>query len=177
MTTTASRTYLYVPPPRGGATGLPATIPGETTVEVNIGQRPFLIGVGDTANARRQRYFAGEGLTLLQQEKELLDYYKIDETSDALRALLPEFFRSLPRCQSDTNVFLKKGCEPVYQLLWMAKMSRATKGAAEMRAVETALAPLGGIVTSVELAHLETLINQFDQTLLRARLLRLGQGI
>jgi len=173
---TTLRTFLYTAP-RGGGTGLPATIPGETTVEVNIGQRPFLIGVGDAANARRQRYFAGEGLILLQEEKELLDYYKIDETNNALKALLPEFFRSLPRCQSDTNVFLKKGCEPVYQLLWMAKMSRGIKGAAEMRAVETALAPLGGIVTSVELAHLSTLFSRFDQSLLNARLQRLGQFI
>ena len=177
MSTTALRTHLYVAPSRGVATGLPATIPGETTVEVNIGQRPFLIGVGDAANARRQQYFSGGGQTLLQEEKELIDYYKIDETKDALKALLPEFFRGLPKCQSDTNVFLKKGCEPVYQLLWMAKMSRATKGVAEMQAAETAMAPLGGIVTSMEIAHLSMLFSQFDQSLLNARLLQLGQII
>jgi len=171
-----SRTFAYVAPTTS-APALPISIPGEGTVQVAIGERPFLIGEGDAANARRQQYFSGTLVAqgLLQGEQDILDYFKID--AGVVGSLLPEFFRTLPKCQSDTNVFLKRGCEPVYQVLWMMKMSRGTKGAAELRARETALAPLGGIVSAIDLANITTLFSSFDRDMTIARIQQLVQTV
>lgn len=177
--TGVSRTVLYVPPSGGGPPPLPISIQGENTVELLIGQRAFLIGVGTAANARRQSYFSGTlaaaGVVLLQGEKDLLDYYKLD--IGVVGPMLPEFFKALPNCQSDTNVFLKRGCEPVYQVLWMMKMSRTAKGAAELQANAAALAPFGGIVNTMDLAHISMLVSSFDRDLTISRIQRLVQMI
>jgi hypothetical protein len=168
-----SRTVAYTPPSVGARPLLPISIQGEDTAELLIGQRPFMIGVGTAANARRQSYFSGGGTTLLQGEKDLLDYYKIDV--DIVAPMLPEFFKALPNCQSDTKVFLKRGCEPVYQVLWMMKMSRTAKGAAELQANAAALAPFGGVVNAMDLSHITNLVSSFDRDLAIARLQRLVQ--
>jgi len=129
---------------------------------VTIGGRPFTIGVGDPAIQRRQEYFANTNAAarLLPGEQALLDYYQIDV--DIVRSLLPEFFRALPNCQSDTKVFLKRGCEPVYQVLWMMKMSRATKGVTELRDQAVGENPF------MELANFQVLLSQFERDALNA---------
>jgi hypothetical protein len=134
----------------------------DETVVVTIGGRPFTIGVGDPAIQRRQEYFAGTyaAARLLPGEQALLDYYQIDV--ETVRSLLPEFFRALPNCQSDTKVFLKRGCEPVYQVLWMMKMSRATKGVTELRDQAVGENPF------MELANFQVLLSQFERDALNA---------
>ena len=135
---------------------------------MTIGGRPFVIGVGDPAIQRRQEYFANTNAAarLLPGEQALLDYYQIDV--EIVRPLLPEFFRALPNCQSDTKVFLKHGCEPVYQVLWMMKMSRATKGAAELRDQAASVASVGGDNSAMGLANIRANLNLLPRNLLFA---------
>jgi len=150
----------------------------DETVQVIIGGRPFLIGVGNPAIQRRQEYFANTNAAarLLDGEQALLDFYQIDV--ETVRSLLPEFFRALPKCQSDTKVFLKHGCEPVYQVLWMMKMSRATKGAAELRDQAASVASVGGDISAMGLANIRAKLNLLPRDLLTAyvRSLLAGQS-
>jgi hypothetical protein len=57
----------------------------------------------------------------------------------------------------------------------MMKMSRTAKGAAELQANAAALAPFGGVVNAMDLAHITTLVSSFDRDLAIAQLQRLVQ--
>ena len=164
---------------------LPRSIPGEPTVEINIGQRSFLIGSGPQAHARRQQFFQDfqrevlntgvklieyletDPYGLLEGEFNLIDYFGISPDAAGFMA---DFFQELPRCQSDTNVFLKNGCETVYKVLWMSKMSRHQEGKRILAADNGNLDTLGGDVTDMDLAGLQAWNKRSEHELMIAGL-------
>lgn len=160
----------------GGATAvLPASIPGETLIQVNIGQRPFFIGSGPTAETRRRAYFTTPRTagSLVRGEQEIIDYFGIDALGMAIQ-LMPDFFKDLPSCTSDTKAFTNKKCQSVYQTLWMTKMSRTTKAQAALTADLTALQPFGNDTTALDLAQLNALMNLTHRDMLTIRVRELA---
>lgn len=160
----------------GGATAvLPASIPGETLIQVNIGQRPFFIGSGPAAETRRRAYFTTPRTTgsLVRGEQEIIDYFGIDALGMAIQ-LMPDFFKDLPSCTSDTKAFTNKKCQSVYQTLWMTKMSRTTKAQAALTADLTALQPFGNDTNALDLAQLNALMNLTHRDMLTIRVRELA---
>jgi len=162
------------PTPNPATAGLPESIAGERLIEVNIGQRPFWIGAGPAAEARRLAYFGAVRTgTLVRGEQEIIDYFGIDAL-DRARTFMPDFFKDLPACTSDTNVFLKNKCQSVYQTLWMTKMSRTARAQGALTADLAALAPFGNDTHAMDLAQLNALFNLAPRDMMTIRIRELA---
>lgn len=153
-----------------GGNTLPESIVGEQLIEVIIGQRPFWIGGGANAEARRAAYFGATRTgTLVRGEQEIIDYFGIDAL-DRARTFMPDFFKDLPKCTSDTNVFIKNKCQSVYQTLWMTKMSRTARAQGALTADMATLAPFGNDTHAMDLAQLNALFNLAPRDIMTIRI-------
>jgi len=168
--TTATATAATVPGPLDpGTAALPASIVGETLIEVNIGQRPFWIGIGPAAETRRRAYFTTPRTagSLVRGEQEIIQYFGIDILTTA--AMMPDFFKDLPSCTSDTKAYTQSKCKTVYQVLWMTKMSRTAKAQVALTEDLTALQPFGNDTHALDLAQLNAIYNLRHRDMLTIR--------
>ena len=87
---------------------------------VKVAGASFLIDTSSEADERRTAYFTSQEGTLDEDETKLLNHIGIDPVASELRQLLPEFFRTLPDCQTDASLYTKLQCETPYRVLWQS---------------------------------------------------------
>jgi len=117
----------------------------------------------DKTETKRQQSRRG-GLT--PPEQELLTHLGIDPVQSPLRPLLSEFFMQLPKCQTDTSIFVQQQCEVPYRVLWQQMFLRR-------KAVE----PVKPTIDMFTIAFLEKYLKEADRAIAFAnaeRLFRTG---
>jgi len=92
------------------------------TAEINIAGANFHIRYDKKSKQRRKKIFltkTGNYDDLTTPEKELLVHLCIeDDTYDAVRMYLYDFFEALPNCQSSAAILSNRQCEVSYYVLW-----------------------------------------------------------
>lgn len=87
---------------------------------INIGGELFSVKYDKAARKRRQAFFNNEpGALLTKEEERLLTYLSIvDDTRDAIRSSLYDFFEAMPDCQSSAAILSNRKCEVSYYVIW-----------------------------------------------------------
>lgn len=87
---------------------------------INIGGELFSVKYDKAARKRRQAFFNNEpGALLTKEEERLLTYLSIvDDTRDAIRGSLYDFFEAMPDCQSSAAILSNRKCEVSYYVIW-----------------------------------------------------------
>ena len=87
---------------------------------INIGGELFTIKYDRKSRSRRRAFFNKEPKnTLTKEEERLLTYLSIvDDTRDAVRTSLYDFFEALPDCQSSAAILSNRKCEVSYYVIW-----------------------------------------------------------
>jgi hypothetical protein len=91
------------------------------TEEITLSGSKYFIRYDKESRERRREIFLNndDKLTLTDAEKELLDNIGItDDTYNAVRMYLFDFFEALPNCQSSIAILTNRQCEVSYYILW-----------------------------------------------------------
>lgn len=91
------------------------------TEEITLSGQVYFIRYDKKSRTRRKEIFLNNNdkLSLTPEEKELLDNIGITEdTYEAVRKYLYDFFEALPNCQSSIEVLTNRECEVSYYVLW-----------------------------------------------------------
>ena len=91
------------------------------TEEITLSGSKYFIRYDKESRERRRDIFLNndDKLTLTDAEKELLDNIGItDDTYNAVRMYLFDFFEALPNCQSSIAILTNRQCEVSYYILW-----------------------------------------------------------
>ena len=118
------------PEPEGPGNPMANQLTGEVmdAAEINIAGATFHIRYDAKSKQRRKKIFLtkdGKYDDLTTPEKELLVHLCIansedeaDDTYDAVRMYLYDFFEALPNCQSSAAILSNRQCEVSYYVLW-----------------------------------------------------------
>jgi len=91
------------------------------TEEITLSGSKYFIRYDTESRERRKEIFLNKNdkLTLTSTEIELLDNIGItDDTYEAVRPYLYDFFEALPKCQSSIAILTNRECEVSYYVLW-----------------------------------------------------------
>jgi hypothetical protein len=121
---------------------------------VKIAGATFLIDTGVEATRRRAAYFSSGSGNLEDSEMKLLKHIGIDPKSTPLKQLLPEFFTSLPECQTDASLYTKLQCEVPYRVLWQSQwVKKLPMATTSLQLGPIALGELDRLVDIAPLMH------------------------
>jgi hypothetical protein len=102
------------------------------SVTVFLANKGFTLPATDFDERRREAYFKNPNdpkNQLLPEEDKILRELGINkENADCLTQYLAQFFKELPKCQSDASLALSKDCEVVQYVLWQTLLAARTRG-------------------------------------------------
>jgi len=134
------------------ATPVAVPVPLSKIVLVPLSGNTFLLDIGSNADRRRKDYSESKGSAALEEEElRLLKFLGADPAAPAIRPLLPAFFQSVFKCNSDAKAALKNGCDMSVHFLWTVRELRRLSAA---QSVQTKLP--GGF----QLAALRAMVQQ-----------------